>query len=144
MLRFAGPLGGVMSAFVLLSLLACGDSHEEEHPAEPAPAAPAEPPAAPEPPPAPAAAAEVWTVVSLTGGDIACYVELSKAEGATESFPSDFALCPGGDKDASALIGKAVDVTFEKIRVQSPECQGDPECTKSVEEKGVATLTARP
>lgn len=122
-----------------LNLLACSGTET------PAPATlPETAPTAPvaEAPTAPAAApASTVSVVSVVSGDAACYVELKAADGATTTYSSDFELCPGGSKDATPLIGKSVAATFETITVQSPECQGDPACTKTVEAQGVATLT---
>lgn len=92
----------------------------------------------PEPAPEPAAAAPV--LVSLTAGDVACYAELSEG-GNTRSAMADFAVCPGGEADASALIGKPVAFTTRPEKVLADSCQGDPECTDSQTVDLIVTLT---
>jgi hypothetical protein len=108
---------------------------------EPAATEPAAAPADAAPAAAPAAA--TFKLVSVTSGDHACYIELASAAGETITYPSSFDLCPGNPTDATPLIGKEVTATFEKTKIAAPECQGDPECTKSVEEDGVASLAAK-
>ncbi len=53
----------------------------------------------------------------------------------------DFELCPGGSRDATPLIGKHVTITTEKANIQSADCQGDPDCTKTDTVDLVKTLT---
>ncbi len=122
----------VVAAFTLLACSGTETPAPATLPEVPAAAAPAAPAAAPGP---------MFTVVSVVSGDAACYVELTAADGVATTYSSDYELCPGGSKDATPLIGKSVAATFETVTVQSPECQGDPACTKTVEAKGVATLT---
>lgn len=127
-----------MRLSVLLLLAACGGGSAPE---AAAPAAPAAPEAAPAAAPA-APAAPSLKVVSVTSGDAACYVELGKSDGTTQTYPSDFELCPGGAHDATPLIGKLVTPTFEKTQIIADSCQGDPECKDHQEVEGVKALTA--
>jgi hypothetical protein len=77
---------------------------------------------------------------NITNGDAACYLDLVKADGTLMVYPSDYRFCPGGEADAASLVGKKVAATFEKIKIMAAECQGDPDCGKSDEVEGVATL----
>ncbi len=92
----------------------------------------------------PAVSAKTATLVSLENGDRACYVALKQADGSETSLEGDFDLCPGGGKDASALIGKAVTWTTRTANVLAESCQGDVDCGKSDEVELVVTLTAAP
>lgn len=84
------------------------------------------------------------TLVSLTNGDRACYVATKAADGTEASIEGDFELCPGGGKDASALLGKQVTYTTEKANVLAESCQGDVDCGKSDQVDMVVTITAAP
>ncbi len=64
------------------------------------------------------------TLVSMTAGDIACYLTVSTASGAERTEYADFRLCERDD-----LIGQRVVLTPTPSPVQSPSCGGDPECT---------------
>lgn len=93
-----------------------------------------------EPAPAPAPAAAAPVLVGLTAGDVACYAELSEG-GSNRSVMADFAVCPGGDHDASALIGKPVAVTTRPEKVMADSCQGNPDCTDSQTVDLIVTIT---
>jgi hypothetical protein len=86
---------------------------------------------------------DVYELVSVTAGDGACYLEMLNPEGVSGTWSGSFDLCPGGPADATPLVGRSVIPAFKSMHVPSPECQGDPACTKSVETTGVATLKAR-
>ena len=88
-------------------------------------------------------AAGTGTLKSLENGDRACYVGLETAAG-EQAIEGDFELCPGGSKDASALIGKQVTYTTEKAKVLAASCQGDVDCGKSDEVDLIVTLSATP
>src|SRR4051812_5330360 len=74
---------------VAAALAACGGS-------KPAPAAPA-PTSGPG-----------GTLKELQNGDRACYVVVTTDTGEDQSIEGDFELCPGGARDASALIGRKI------------------------------------
>jgi hypothetical protein len=77
------------------------------------------------------------TVVSLQTGDIACYITLRDDKGATFREMADFEIC-----EQRGLVNRRVALTYAQRRVQSPECQGDENCRKTVT---VALVTqARP
>ncbi len=81
-----------------------------------------------------------YTLASLVAGDRACYIELTFPGGGA-TLPGDFELCPGGPKDASALIGKVVKYTTEKSNIQAASCEGNDSCTESDEVDLVVSLT---
>ncbi len=64
------------------------------------------------------------TLVSMAAGDIACYLTVRTAGGAERTEYADFRLCERDD-----LVGQRVVLTATPSPVQSPSCQGDPECT---------------
>lgn len=74
------------------------------------------------------------TVVSLTAGDIACYIKLKDDRGTIFEEMADFPIC-----EQRALVGKRVALTYALNKVQSPDCQGDPDCKKT---RTVALVTA--
>ena len=74
------------------------------------------------------------TVVSLTAGDVACYIKLKDDRGTTFEEMAGFEIC--GQR---TLVGKRVALTYAMNKVQSPACQGDPDCKKTV---AVALVTA--
>lgn len=79
----------------------------------------------------------VGTVTSLQSGDIACYITLKDDKGATFREMADFEIC-----EQRSLVNRRVALTYAQRRVQSPECQGDESCKKSIT---VALVTqARP
>ena len=79
----------------------------------------------------------VGTVTSLQTGDIACYITLKDDKGATFREMADFEIC-----EQRSLVNRRVALTYAQRRVQSPECQGDESCKKSIT---VALVTqARP
>lgn len=77
-----------------------------------------------------APAADPITITDVQMGDIACYFMLETGESQMASFD----LCDPG------LAGTRHVPTYEIVSVQSPECEGDPECTLSVEERLVVDL----
>ena len=70
------------------------------------------------------------TLVRVEAGDRACYVTLRTA-GGEATQPGDFALCPGGAYDASALVGKRVVLATKHDKIQAVSCQGNPDCADS-------------
>ncbi len=89
-----------------------------------------------EPPP-------VVTLQALDVGDRACYVVVA-ADGGKQSLEGDFELCPGGAREASALIGQRVILRQRKERVQAASCQGNPECDRFDEVDLVVAITPAP
>lgn len=81
-----------------------------------------------------------YTLASLVNGDRACYVELTFPGGGA-TLLGDFELCPGGTKDASALIGKEVKYVTEKSNVQAASCEGSDSCTDTEEVDLVVSVT---
>jgi len=65
-----------------------------------------------------------YMVKSVEQGDISCYIELER-DGKVSMHSGDFAIC---QKD---WIGKRVVIETREEKVQSAQCQGDPECTLS-------------
>ena len=116
--------------FVVVALAACS------HPAAPV-GAPATTPVA-------TAAPAAVTLVKLTNGDRACYVDVTTAGGKNESHEGDFDLCPGNAHDASALIGKHVTYTTKPANVQAASCEGNPDCKDSDKVDLVMTIVAAP
>ncbi|HVV84676.1 MAG TPA: hypothetical protein VHE35_16535 [Kofleriaceae bacterium] len=115
----------VLASAALAPLAACGGSKH------PAPAAPTH------------AAGPVGTLRDLQNGDRACYVVVDTDAG-QQSIEGDFALCAGGDHDATALIGKRVTWTTTKQSVLAAECEGDESCGKSDEVDMIDSITAAP
>ncbi|MCB1316996.1 MAG: hypothetical protein KDK27_13620 [Leptospiraceae bacterium] len=114
-----------MHRFLILSLLtaftltvaACGDSTETSAPdADDTMNAPAR---------------QSVTVANVEMGDIACYLILDNGE----MLKADFSIC---EQD---LNGKTIEYETTSVNIQSPECEGDPECTKSVTEDLVTSVT---
>lgn len=66
-------------------------------------------------------------VVSLTPGDVACYLELEDAKGARFTEMADFDLC----RQEAALVGRTVSLSYVVASVASPKCQGDPNCRQT-------------
>jgi hypothetical protein len=88
-------------------------------------------------------AAATGTLRALDAGDTACSVTIETPDGEV-MMPAGFELCPGGERDATALIGQAVTWTTEKGNVLAAECEGDMDCGKSDEVELIVTLTAAP
>jgi len=65
----------------------------------------------------------VATILSLTGGDRACYVELLDTQGETTTELADFSIC-----EQSELINQKVELVYEEANVLAAECQGDVDC----------------
>lgn len=91
----------------------------------------------------PAQPSATLTLKELVNGDRACYVHVTTASG-EQSLEGDFELCPGGARDASALIGKAIVVTTKKENVLAASCQGDVDCGKSDEVDLVTSIAPAP
>ncbi len=67
-------------------------------------------------------------VLSQQNGDVACYLEIRGQDGQALTHMADFSLCERN------LVGKRVRYRKETVNVMAPECQGNPDCTQSVEE----------
>lgn len=65
--------------------------------------------------------------VSFQTGDTACLITFEDDRGRPFSELADFELCA----QEKALMGKRLALTYRATRVQSPSCQGDPDCKKS-------------
>jgi hypothetical protein len=66
------------------------------------------------------------TILKLQSGDIACYVDLRDDAGKTHREMAEFEIC-----EQKSLLNKRVNLTYRQQRVQSDECQGDPDCKKT-------------
>jgi hypothetical protein len=99
----------------------------------------AAPSTTPEPGPSPAADPPIAILDELQNGDTSCLVVL-RIGGRTEAIDGDFELCPGGPRDASALLGKPVTYTTRPAHVQAASCEGNPDCAASEEVELVVTL----
>lgn len=95
-------------------------------------------------PRAPAAGAHTGTLAELSVGDRACYVVVTTDTGERRSLEGDFELCPGGGRDASALIGKQVSWTTTTASVLAADCEGDQDCGRSDEVELVTDIVATP
>lgn len=67
------------------------------------------------------------TPVSFQNGDRGCLITFEDDRGRAFRELADFELC---DQEKS-LKGKRLALTYKATRVQSPSCQGDPDCKKS-------------
>ena len=121
----------------LVGMIACSGA------AQPAPALPSNTKTT-DPATAPAPGQEVVTLRAVSQGDLNCYVEVTTAAGQEMTYRGVFDLCPGGERDASALIGKPV--TFRMIHgsFPAPTCEGDPCCPDHEEAELVDEITAAP
>ncbi|MEO0818390.1 MAG: hypothetical protein AAFX86_13930 [Pseudomonadota bacterium] len=85
-------------------------------------------------PPTPSAeaanVAEAITITEVQMGDIGCYFILDTGESQLASFD----LCDPG------LAGTRHIPTYETSQVQSPACEGDPDCTLTVTESVIVDL----
>lgn len=127
----------------VLSILACGsDADDDDAPATPASdaAAPADGPGAHEGRGGKAGKAgrdgkdaTVYTLLSVTAGDTACYLGVRDGGGVERQLMGAFEVCPGGADDATPLIGKSVHVRTRPDKVAAPSCQGAPDCTDTVD-----------
>ncbi|MEM9739882.1 MAG: hypothetical protein AAF829_08430 [Pseudomonadota bacterium] len=77
------------------------------------------------------AQAEAILIADVEMGDIACYFILEIGKNQMASFD----LCD------PALAGTRHIPKYEDVRVQSPTCEGDPECTLSVVESLIVELS---
>jgi hypothetical protein len=114
------PLAGV----VLLVAAACGGDPEPSAEQTSTTTAPAPSTTTTSPPSAP-----TYRLVSVQGGDAACYLGVTDAAGAEQTFPADFELCPGGTSDASRHIGTRVTLERRPGQIMADSCAGDPNCT---------------
>ncbi len=67
------------------------------------------------------------TPVSFQDGDRACLITFEDDRGRAFRELADFELCA----QEKSLKGKRLALTYKATRVQSPSCQGDPDCKKS-------------
>ncbi|MBS0549043.1 MAG: hypothetical protein JSR24_14910 [Proteobacteria bacterium] len=68
------------------------------------------------------------TILEMQNGDIACNLTLKDDRGRTFRELADFPIC----QRKAALLNKRVALSYKLQPTQSPECQGDPHCKKSV------------
>ena len=66
------------------------------------------------------------TITAMEAGDIACYLTLRDDAGVRFRELADFEIC-----EQRSLLNKRVALAYKQGRVQSDECQGDPDCKKS-------------
>ena len=92
--------------------------------------------------PAEPAAPPAVTLVSVSQGDMGCYLEVEDAKGEVVTHVGGFDLCPDGDADASALEGKKVRLTIAKEQIPAGSCESDPECTETEEADVVTAVVA--
>ena len=71
----------------------------------------------------------------LQNGDRGCYVVLDD----DTTIIGDFDLC---SPESEALLGKAVAIELVTAETQSPECEGDPECSLRITEQVVMSVKA--
>lgn len=67
------------------------------------------------------------TITAMQAGDIACQLSLKDDAGKAFTEMADFDLC-----EQKALVNKRVALSYKLAKTQSPDCQGDPDCKKSV------------
>ncbi|WP_428683884.1 hypothetical protein [Reyranella sp.] len=67
------------------------------------------------------------TPVSFQNGDRGCLITFEDDRGRAFRELADFELCT----QEKSLQGKRLALTYRATRVQSPSCQGDPDCKKS-------------
>jgi hypothetical protein len=67
------------------------------------------------------------TPVSFLSGDTACLIMFEDDRGRAFHEPATFELCA----QEKSLKGKRLALTYRATRIQSPSCQGDPDCKKS-------------
>ena len=75
---------------------------------------------------------EVVILKELQSGDRGCYVVVTAANG-DRSLLGDFAVCSGGERDATGLFGHRVNYRTKKTKVMAVSCQGVPDCPDSDE-----------
>lgn len=66
------------------------------------------------------------TIKSTTAGDVACYLEVTDANGVEHSLVADFSIC-----DRTDLNGKKATLTYSKGNILADSCQGNPDCSES-------------
>ncbi len=66
------------------------------------------------------------TITELQAGDVACYVTLTDAAGATRNEMANFEIC-----EQTSLVGTPVTIRTEMGNVMAASCQGDPDCPDS-------------
>jgi hypothetical protein len=82
---------------------------------------------------------DVVTLTEVSQGDAACYITVDDG-GESVTHPGSFVLCPGGEADAAALVGKEVVLTFEKAQMMAGSWGGDPECPDTEEVDAVMRI----
>jgi hypothetical protein len=117
--------GAALACVVTLSSVACSGENEQAEPNNSASESTTPTTASGAPP----KAAEVFTLVSVQAGDAACYLSVKDSNGAEQSLPADFDLCPGGTSDATAQVGRKVTLERRPGQVMADSCSGDPNCT---------------
>ncbi|MBT5230790.1 MAG: hypothetical protein HOM11_11020 [Methylococcales bacterium] len=65
-------------------------------------------------------------LVSLSAGDVACYVELKLASANITTQMAEFEIC-----DQESLINQPVKLTYTQANVMAANCDGNPECTRT-------------
>ena len=104
----------ILSITTSLVLLACSESQDIQEPGHPDP--------------------DPLTVLSVEQGDIACYIDLREVDGKRVSMKGSFEICD------ERWVGKRVLIRTDRVNVQSPKCEGDPECTLTEEEEIIVEL----
>lgn len=66
------------------------------------------------------------TITAMQAGDVACYVTLTDAAGATREEMAAFEIC-----EQTGLVGTPVTIRTEMGNVMAASCQGDPDCPDS-------------
>ena len=111
---------GVLTGLTMLTLLACGGSEDDRAGTEPPATTSTTRPAA-----------ATVTLISVESGDAACYLEVEDAAGTEETLAAAFELCPGGERDASGLVGRKVVLERRPGEILADSCEGNPECKES-------------
>jgi hypothetical protein len=70
----------------------------------------------------------IGTIVAMTDGDTGCYLTLKDDAGGTFKEMADFDICTR----RTTLLNKRVSLSYTQQRTMAPECQGNPDCKKSV------------
>ena len=81
------------------------------------------------------AAPPAYRLESVDAGDVSCYLTVRDDAGREEQLQASFELCPGGNADASPLVGRRVSLERRPEKVMADSCAGDPACpdTKTVD-----------
>lgn len=68
----------------------------------------------------------IATIINMSTGDRACYIELLDMEGNITIELADFSIC-----EQSNLINKKVELLYKQTNVLASECQGNIDCKLS-------------